>query len=215
MAESISNPRLRPGRSKGRGRGRGRCRAGAIIPVLGFVVVALLAAGCGPDQQTTPGGSSGGGQTTDGPADPTPAPHASYNVPPGEPVVAQRIYVPVYSHIHALDARRAVDLTVTLSIRNTDPVNPITVTAVEYYDSAGKLVRTYGPDEQVMAPLASVAHVVEEKDRTGGVGANFLVGWQASTRVSPPIVEAVMISTASAQGISFTSRGEVIWSRGE
>jgi len=36
------------------------------------------------------------------------------------------------------------------------------------------------------------------------------VQWDAATPVNPPIVESVMISTASQQGISFTSRAQVI-----
>jgi hypothetical protein len=42
------------------------------------------------------------------------------------------------------------------------------------------------------------------------LGANFIVEWVASTEVSEPIVEAIMIGTDFQQGISFTSPGKVI-----
>ncbi len=125
-------------------------------------------------------------------------------------VVAQTVYVPAYSHIYHQNDDREIDLTTTLSIRNTDPERPITVTGVRYHDSGGRLVRRYGEGGFVLAPLASRSFVVAERDRTGGVGANFLVDWQAGAVVSAPVVEAVMISTASTQGISFVSRGTVV-----
>ncbi len=51
------------------------------------------------------------------------------------------------------------------------------------------------------------------RDRRGGSGAKFIVEWVAQTSVSEPIVEAIMISTAFQQGISFVSPGKVIKSQ--
>lgn len=126
--------------------------------------------------------------------------------------IRRGVYVPVYSHIYTQDGSREFNLTATLSIRNTDRAAALVVTAVRYYDSAGQLVREYVAAPLRLGPLASVPFVVEERDLTGGVGANFVVEWGAEQPVSAPIIEAVMISTASQQGISFVSRGEVIWS---
>jgi hypothetical protein len=47
-------------------------------------------------------------------------------------------------------------------------------------------------------------------DKTGGSGANFMVRWQPALPMNPPIVESIMIGTQAKQGISFTSRGQVI-----
>ena len=58
--------------------------------------------------------------------------------------------------------------------------------------------------------MASTDFVVDEYDMTGGAGANFIVEWTASIEVTPPVVEAVMISTALQQGISFISAGRVL-----
>jgi hypothetical protein len=122
----------------------------------------------------------------------------------------QTLYVPVYSHIYSGDRERPVYLAVTVSIRNTDPSHAIRLSTVDYFDSAGKLVRHYLEKPVDLGPLASIRYIVGESDKTGGSGANFIVGWTSAVTVSPPIVEGIMISTASQLGISFTSRGQVI-----
>jgi hypothetical protein len=122
----------------------------------------------------------------------------------------QTLYVPGYSHIYSGDQERPVLLAVTVSIRNTDPVRPIVVNAVDYYDSDGKRVKKYIDSPVALGPMASIRYVVPESDKAGGSGANFVVRWKSSQPVNPPIVETIMISTRMQQGISFTSRGRVI-----
>ena len=122
----------------------------------------------------------------------------------------QTIYVPAYSHIYSGDRESPFLLTVTLSIRNIDPQHQITIHRVDYYETQGKLLKSYLDDTVVLAPLGSVRYVVPERDKAGGSGANFMVEWKADKPVNPPIVEAIMIGTQSQQGISFTSRGRAI-----
>lgn len=76
-------------------------------------------------------------------------------------------------------------------------------------------MRNYLNQPLEIAPMASKEYVVEEEDTTGGVGANFVVEWSAKTTVTEPVVEAVMITARSSQGISFISTGRVIkkWSK--
>ena len=158
----------------------------------------LLMAGCGTEDAEPIGAPA------------TPLDTAETVQAPGESVAGALVYVPSYSHIYHQDGSRAFNLTTTLSIRNTDPEQPIVVAGVDYYNSGGQRVRRYLEQPIELPPLGSRAYVVEERDLTGGVGANFLVAWQAEAAVSPPIVEAVMISTASTQGISFVTRGVVV-----
>lgn len=122
----------------------------------------------------------------------------------------QLVYVPVYSHIYTGNNNLPFYLTATLSIRNTDSDRAITVTSVDYYDSDGRRVKRYVDKPVIVPPMASVRYVVQESDKTGGSGANFMVRWNAAEPASPPLMEAVMISTKSSQGVSFTSRGQVI-----
>lgn len=129
--------------------------------------------------------------------------------------VGQTIYVPIYSHIYIGDRERPFLLAATLSIRNTDPANPFTLTAVDYYDSDGKRLKRYLEKPRVIGPLATIRYVIGERDEAGGSGANFIVEWTAKAPVTMPIIESVMIGTQTQQGISFTSRGQVIAERFE
>lgn len=127
-------------------------------------------------------------------------------------VVGETVYVPVYSHIYQQNRSRTFNLTATLSIRNTDLNAPITIKKVNYFDSDGNLIHRYLDTPKTIGPLSSTSFVVEEEDLRGGVGANYLVLWEAEQTVTKPVFEAVMISTAQNQGISFVSVGRVIHS---
>ena len=122
----------------------------------------------------------------------------------------QTVYVPIYSHIYSGVKGRPFDLAATLSIRNTNTKNPITLVSVKYYDSDGKLVEDYLNKPKQLNAMVSARYIITEDNKAGGSGANFMVVWKSEQNVNPPIIEAVMIGTHSGQGISFTSRGQVI-----
>ena len=127
----------------------------------------------------------------------------------------QTIYVPVYSHVaHGnLDSSGkpwTLPLSVMLSIRNIDPASGLTVRAVRYYDTTGKLVREFYAEPKKLGPLESTDVFVENKDMTGGSGANFLVVWDAENPVNPPIVEAVHAYFFGTQSIIFTTSGRAV-----
>ncbi|MEW6351926.1 MAG: DUF3124 domain-containing protein [Thermodesulfobacteriota bacterium] len=122
----------------------------------------------------------------------------------------QTLYVPVYSHIYGGPSSRTLNLAATLSVRNTDPAETITVTGADYYDTAGRLVKKVLNVPAVLGPMSTWEFIVPEQDEEGGSGANFIVRWTAKKEVNTPLVEAVMISTRSGLGISFTSRGKPI-----
>jgi len=125
----------------------------------------------------------------------------------------QTVYVPAYSHIYHGDKERAFDLAVTLSIRNTDRNHPIALVSVEYFNSDGKRIRGYLEGVFKLGSLSSTHYVVRESDQSGGSGACFVVRWESEAKVAEPIIETVMISTRSGQGISFLARGQVIEER--
>jgi hypothetical protein len=122
----------------------------------------------------------------------------------------QTVYVPIYSHIYSGLKGNPFSLAATLSIRNTDPKQPIWLVSVKFYDSDGKLVKEYLGNPAELKAMASTRYILTESDTGGGSGANFLVKWTSKTKVNPPLVEGVMIGTRSGQGISFVSRGQVI-----
>ena len=120
------------------------------------------------------------------------------------------LYVPCYSRIYHGIKNQPFELTITLSVRNTDPKRAVTVTSVDYFDTSGKLVKHYLDAPVVLTPLMTVEYVVNQTDSTGGSGANFLVRWNCGEPASPLLVEAVMIGSSAQQGISFTSRGVAV-----
>ncbi|MEW6079519.1 MAG: DUF3124 domain-containing protein [Thermodesulfobacteriota bacterium] len=122
----------------------------------------------------------------------------------------QTVYVPAYSHIYIGSNEQPFLLTVTLSVRNIDPSSPITVDAVEYYDTKGTLLKKHITAPVTLGPMESVRYVVPEKDTSGGSGANFIVKWNAEKPVNSPIIESIMIGAKVQQGISFTSRGRPV-----
>lgn len=122
----------------------------------------------------------------------------------------QTVYVPAYSNVFSGPRRLPFQLATTLSIRNTDLYASLRVTSVEYYDTNGKLVRRHLEKPLVLGPLASSYVHIEEKDVSGGFGANFIVRWDADRLINAPIIECVMIGATSGQGISFVSPGQEI-----
>lgn len=125
---------------------------------------------------------------------------------------AQTVYVPVYSHIYSHGGTPRL-LEATLSIRNTDPNQSITISAVEYYDSKGKRVRNYLNGVLPLGPMASTEFLVDKTDTLGGAGANFIVKWQATQPVYEPVIEAVMVGIGNNYNVSFKSTGRALVKR--
>ncbi|MEG4459273.1 DUF3124 domain-containing protein [Microcoleus sp. N9_A1] len=126
-------------------------------------------------------------------------------------VMGQTVYVPIYSHIYHYNSQdNVMNLSATLSIRNTDLTNSIIITSVRYYDTDGKLIRQDIKSPVELKPLASTDFFIAAEDTSGGSGANFIVEWVAEKTVYEPVIEAVMISTSSSQGISFVSPAKVL-----
>ena len=134
-----------------------------------------------------------------------------------ERVRGQTLYVPVYSHIYyggtGYGGKRQFFLAVTVSLRNTDPQQAITITSARYYDTEGQLLQEYLTQPLRLGPLVSTSIFIEQQDVRGGSGANFIVEWQAETPVPMPLIEAVMIGTAGTQGLAFTSPSRVLQTR--
>lgn len=124
----------------------------------------------------------------------------------------QTIYVPAYSHIYSGSRERPFLLTITLSIRNIDPTHRIKITTVDYFATQGKLLKGFLEKPITLNQLESIRYIIPERDESGGSGANFIVKWKSDKLVNPPVVETIMIGTQSQQGISFSSRGQVLLS---
>jgi len=119
----------------------------------------------------------------------------------------QTVYVPVYSSVIAGPKEVPVHLSNTLIIRNTDIDNQIQVSAADYYDTRGKLIRKYYDQPKTLGPLETTYLYLSDRDREGGVGANFIIRWSADREVNPPIIECVMIGS---KGEAFVSPSRTI-----
>ena len=121
----------------------------------------------------------------------------------------QQVYVPVYKNLY-LSEKGHVPLTTVLSIRNTSLTESIIIAKVDYYDTNGKLLKSFLNGPFSLSKMASKDFVISSDDLTGGTGANFVVKWDSEKKISTPIIEALMYGTNGTHSYSFTSRGQEI-----
>jgi hypothetical protein len=125
----------------------------------------------------------------------------------------QTVYVSVYSSIwhgtpYASDKPNTISLSGMLSIRNVDTSHNITVRSVRYYDTDGNLMREEKPP-LILRPLATKSIFVPHSD-TGGIGANFIVEWEAQTLSNIPIIDYLNIYQTGVSMSTFVSHGQAI-----
>lgn len=122
----------------------------------------------------------------------------------------QTLYLPIYSHIwHGETDKKGqpmkVLVSVSVSIRNTDPLKSIRVTSAQYFDTDGKKLREYIASPKTIGPMGTYELFVPRSDDTGGSGANFVISWKADAPASPPVVEGFHANLAVGRSIAFTT----------
>ena len=122
-------------------------------------------------------------------------------------LVQGKSYLPVYSHIYHRFENRIFDLTITVSIRNTSINDSIYILKADYYNTNGDNIRKYLQSPIYVKPMETIEIIIDEDDKEGGSGANFIFDWAIKNDKSPPLFEAVMISTSGKQGLSFSTKG--------
>lgn len=118
-----------------------------------------------------------------------------------------KTYLSVYSQIYSLTEHRTHDLTATISMRNTSSIDTAYILSATYFDTKGHAIRSYFRQTIYLAPMETVEIVIDEDDKEGGTGANFLFEWKVKPSADAPFFEGVMISTSGQQGLSFTTQG--------
>lgn len=119
-------------------------------------------------------------------------------------------YLSVYSQIYSISEHKTHDLTVTASLKNISLKDTVYITKAQYYDTHANPIRTYFDKPIFLAPLETVEIVIEEVDKEGGTGANFIFDWQIKPNTLEPYFEGIMISTLGQRGLSFTTQGKRI-----
>lgn len=116
-------------------------------------------------------------------------------------------HLSVYAQIYSYSEHKKHGLTVTVSLRNTDRQDTVYVKKADYYDTHGELIRSYFNHPIYLAPMETVEIVIDETDKEGGTGGNFMFDWATKPNSNEPLFEAVMISTSGQQGLSFSTMG--------
>jgi hypothetical protein len=129
-------------------------------------------------------------------------------------LTGQVLYMPVYSNIpYHIVGMNEFDMSAMVAVHNTDLYNQIKITKALYFDTKGKPVYDFLADGEVaLNPLETRDFYIPYEDRSG-TGANFLIEWTSSTRVSEPLVESITLSLKPNQSVAFLSRGKVIRER--
>jgi hypothetical protein len=129
--------------------------------------------------------------------------------------LGQTLYLPVYSHIwHGETDSKGQPMkalvSVSVSIRNTDPEKPIQITSAQYFDTDGKKLRQYLASSRIIGPMATYEIFVPRSDDTGGSGANFVIVWKADAPASRPVVEGIHANLPAGRSIAFTTSAQAI-----
>lgn len=127
----------------------------------------------------------------------------------------QVLYLPIYSHVWHGEVERSGQpmktlVSISVSIRNTDPTKPIRITSAQYFDTNGKRLREYIPTPRTVAPMATYELFVPRSDDTGGSGANFVIVWKSDASVNAPIVEGFHANLPTGRSIAFTTSARQI-----
>ena len=117
------------------------------------------------------------------------------------------IYVPIYSNIYIDQINQNSLLAATLSIRNTSFKDSLYVSKIDYFNTAGSLVRSFIDKPLSLPPMATVNYVIEKEDDTGGSGANFIVELSSTSKNIKPFIRAIMTGERSNIGSSFSTDG--------
>ena len=126
----------------------------------------------------------------------------------GRKLRGQLIYMPIYSNIPHME-KKNYDLSAFLAVHNTDLKHQIKITKVDYFNTDGKLIKSFISSDQQINPLATMIFTIPKEDQ-GGTGANFLVEWVADQKVNEPLIESIMKDLSGPKGISFLSQGRII-----
>jgi hypothetical protein len=125
-------------------------------------------------------------------------------------VRGQNLYLPIYSNIPHNEGQNFYDLSAFVAVHNTDLKNSISITKVYYFDNDGNLVKDFLKGEKiVLKALGATNFFIPSSDKSG-IGANFIIEWKSDSLVNEPLIESVMVSLTSGQGVSFLSKGKIL-----
>ncbi len=126
----------------------------------------------------------------------------------GKKLKGQVLYMPIYSNIPS-NYKQQRNLSAFLAIHNTDLNNQIKITKAVFFNTHGKVVKSFISKEQAIKPLATFIMTIPREDQSG-TGSNFIVEWIAERSVNEPLIESIMTDLSGNLGLSFLSSGRII-----
>ena len=125
-------------------------------------------------------------------------------------LIQGKTYLSVYSQIYSETEHKVHNLTATVSLRNINTIDTVYIDKATYFNTYGEAIRAYFEKTIFIAPMETVEIIIDEHDKEGGTGANFVFDWRVKPHSNEPFFESVMITTSGQQGISFTTQGKKI-----
>ncbi len=121
------------------------------------------------------------------------------------------IYVPIYRVFYYgySSSKDGYGLTITTCLRNTDPKQTIVISAIDHYDSNGKLVKNLLSVPITCKPWSS-KEISILPDGTEDYGASLIVRWKSEQPANPPLAEVMMVGQVLNRGASFLTQGQEI-----
>ena len=130
---------------------------------------------------------------------------------PNDSLEYGKSYLSIYSQIYSMSEHKTHNLTSMVSLRNTSDTDTVYILKAKYFDTHGKLVRSYFKDHPIfLAPMETCEIIIDEIDNTGGTGSNFIFEWKMPINCPEPLFEGIMNSTVGQQGLSFTTQAKRI-----
>lgn len=127
----------------------------------------------------------------------------------------QDLYLPIYSNVwHGEMSKQNVPdktlVSVSVSVRNTDPTMPIRILSAKYFDTRGQSLREYVSSPLTIGPMGTFELFVPRSDDTGGSGANFVIRWKSEKPTNPPIVQGFHANLPVGRSIAFITSAVVM-----
>jgi len=104
----------------------------------------------------------------------------------------------------------ALQLTTNLVIHNTDLKHPITIVKADYYNSNGKLLKSFVSEPLEIKPMAATHFFIRIEEKSEDWGTIVLIRWQSDFMVNEPIVDSVTFSFLGNKSILIKNQSKPI-----
>jgi hypothetical protein len=123
----------------------------------------------------------------------------------------QTVYLSVYPLAERSGRMKPRFLKTTLTSRNTDLQDSLTIVSIKYYNSNGEFKRNVIKKPMVLKALASHPIVFDKKElQTAGMTGCFIIEWESVESVNPPIFEGIMAVSTTGVVETMIFHGKVL-----